>query len=222
MEAKTRLAAARERAGFRSARQAAATHDWAYASYASHEQGKRNIPPKAAQRYAAAFRVSPEFILFGKNPPPWADTSGGFALGIGGPRIQTRALPLFSTEDADALRRWTHDDSQHAETYVISNPGYLSGRAFALRVSSDEMRAKPPVMGERDILPGDVVVIDRQSNCKPGDIVAVMLDESPRIHLRKVVARDVNQLAYVPLNHDYAEFEDGNVLGRVSLHIQWL
>ena len=67
-----RLAQARQKAGFRSARAAALAFDWAESSYRAHETGFRTIGVDDAERYAAAYRscgvnVSAQDILFGAS-----------------------------------------------------------------------------------------------------------------------------------------------------------
>lgn len=60
-----RLKDAREKAGFRNAADAANTKGWTYSTYAGHENGSRQIMPDAAEKYARAFGVSANYILFG-------------------------------------------------------------------------------------------------------------------------------------------------------------
>ena len=68
METKAdRLQIARETAGHTSARQAALSLNWSYTTYAGHENGSRGFD-REAQRYAAAFGVSLEWLLTGRGP----------------------------------------------------------------------------------------------------------------------------------------------------------
>ncbi|WP_375175578.1 helix-turn-helix transcriptional regulator [Pseudooceanicola sp.] len=60
-----RLKAARSRAGYRTARDAAERLSVAYATYAGHENGSRTFNAEAAQAYAKAFKVTPEWLLYG-------------------------------------------------------------------------------------------------------------------------------------------------------------
>lgn len=63
-----RLKAARERAGFKSARAAAIKNGWVPSTYASHENGQTpEVPLEAAMAYGRAFRVSPSWILTGEG-----------------------------------------------------------------------------------------------------------------------------------------------------------
>ena len=62
-----RLKAARERAGFPTAAAAAEAFGWPVSTYRSHENGHRGFPAKRAERYASAFRISPEWLLYGRE-----------------------------------------------------------------------------------------------------------------------------------------------------------
>lgn len=60
-----RLRKAREDAGFSSAANAAKRLGVPYQTYAAHENGNRAFKAELASRYAAAFKVEPEWLLFG-------------------------------------------------------------------------------------------------------------------------------------------------------------
>lgn len=62
-----RLRAARERAGFTSARQAALRYGWTVSTYASHENGQTPVPQKAAEAYAGKFKTTAGWILTGEG-----------------------------------------------------------------------------------------------------------------------------------------------------------
>lgn len=62
-----RLKAAREKAGFDSAKSAAEAIGIAIATYIQHENGSRGIPASRAERYAKFFRTTPEWILYGRD-----------------------------------------------------------------------------------------------------------------------------------------------------------
>lgn len=69
LEQGQRLAGARERAGYRSARAAALENNWPESTYRAHEAGKRTIGQDDAERYAKRFRmqgvdVTAQQILF--------------------------------------------------------------------------------------------------------------------------------------------------------------
>jgi hypothetical protein len=64
-----RLRLAREKRGFKSAKDAAEFFGWSYNSYAQHENGLRGIK-KAAEKYATAYRVSRGWLLTGEGAGP--------------------------------------------------------------------------------------------------------------------------------------------------------
>lgn len=71
----SRLKAARERAGYESAKLAAEAMGVSPSTYIQHENGTRGYPRNRAERYARFFRVTPEWLLYGRGklddiPPP--------------------------------------------------------------------------------------------------------------------------------------------------------
>jgi len=70
-----RLKSAREAAGFENPRQAALALGHKYETYYQHETGQRGITAAKAEIYARRFRVTSEWILYGKGdgPSPSAD-----------------------------------------------------------------------------------------------------------------------------------------------------
>ncbi len=61
----TRLREARQNAGFATATEAASRFGWKGPTYLGHENGSRGVTASAAKAYARAFRVSPEWLMFG-------------------------------------------------------------------------------------------------------------------------------------------------------------
>lgn len=69
MDINQRLRAAREAAGYKSAAEAARAVGVPYPTYAGHENGAKGaFRREEAARYARTFKVSPEWLLFGKGP----------------------------------------------------------------------------------------------------------------------------------------------------------
>ena len=58
-----RLRAARLRAGFKKAAEAAAAHEWTLSTYRSHDNGTRGFDKAAAIKYGRAFKVDPSWLL---------------------------------------------------------------------------------------------------------------------------------------------------------------
>ena len=67
MEPYERLRRARTDAGFETATDAAKAFGFGKSAYISHENGTRGLHPEVADRYAKAFRVAAEWILYGKS-----------------------------------------------------------------------------------------------------------------------------------------------------------
>lgn len=65
-----RLKAARSAAGYATATDAAMAHGWPAPTYLSHENGSRGVTRDRVATYAKAYRVAPEWLLFGKGPGP--------------------------------------------------------------------------------------------------------------------------------------------------------
>lgn len=62
-----RLRAARAKAGFDTAKEAAEAMGVAVASYIQHENGTRGFRRDSAEKYARRFRVSPEWLMLGRG-----------------------------------------------------------------------------------------------------------------------------------------------------------
>lgn len=62
-----RLQQARAQAGFGSPTDAARAYGWNQSTYISHENGTRGLKPAVVERYAKAFRVPAEWILYAKG-----------------------------------------------------------------------------------------------------------------------------------------------------------
>jgi transcriptional regulator with XRE-family HTH domain len=66
-DAATRLKRARIKAGYKTAKAAADRFGWVLSTYRSHENGQTPVPVSFAKRYARAFRVTPDWLLFDNN-----------------------------------------------------------------------------------------------------------------------------------------------------------
>jgi len=99
--------------------------------------------------------------------------------------------------------------------FFMTDMGSLSAHSIALRITSAEMRAKPAMAGEREILPGDTIIDTERPHVRAGDTVALLVGSDPDIHLRKAVMRPGGKMVYVALNSDYGEYDRGDNVGRV-------
>src|SRR5690606_10680712 len=62
-----RLRQAREAAGFQTAKEAAEAMGIPVSTYIGHENGHRGFPAQRAPQYARKFKVSEEWLLYGKG-----------------------------------------------------------------------------------------------------------------------------------------------------------
>lgn len=127
-----RLQEAREKAGFRSAADAAEKFEWAYSTYAAHENGSRKLTPDAARRYGRAFSVGAAWLLYGAEKdrdavpePVSVPVVGKVAAGV--------------WLDADS---YSYED----DTWVpaIRSPGFRTGRQVAYKVEGPSMNKVLP------------------------------------------------------------------------------
>lgn len=212
-----RLAAARLRAGWRSARAAALENGWAESSYRAHENGTRTIGQNDAEAYARRFRaagvqISAQEILFGPSALPTAGADAQPSLAtetiVAGARVAlteqpqkggTRDLPVpgiamgGSAEDGDVR---LNGEVQ----YYIERPAGLIGRkkAFAVVLRNDSM--------VRSYFPGWPIFVDEDGQRpRPGDDVLIELypdddGEAGPAFVKTLVSRGGNEVVVTQLN----------------------
>lgn len=92
------LVAAREAAGFKRVTDATNRFGWNYSSYRAHETGQNGMKPAEAEKYAAAFGVSPEQFLLGKPTSVERQNFGMFppALVPGTDLIGRSGFPIYA------------------------------------------------------------------------------------------------------------------------------
>jgi transcriptional regulator with XRE-family HTH domain len=79
-----RLKAMRESRGYTTAKDAADAFGWNPVTYRSHENGVRNIPYGAAQKYGAAYGVKAAAILSGEDSGPQPIVNSVINVGLVG------------------------------------------------------------------------------------------------------------------------------------------
>lgn len=227
LEAAHRLRWLRERAGIKTAKEAAQKFKWNYNTYKSHESGtKRNISKQAATRYKKAFNVSLDFLLTGAQPPPdWEGQPGSPAR-----RVRIRTVPKLSAAQAVRLLNPKVDPLSIAEDEIAIDAGSdLSDDLIAYEIEGDDMVDKNGV--ESESFPhGSVVVIDRKAQAKPGDFVLAAGRDSDHSFFRKYRTRGKDPRGHevielVPLNPDYETIvlsskRPGKIIGRMVRHIR--
>lgn len=147
-----RLRHARTLAGYETASDAARAIGVAPPTYAGHENGSRGFSAETARRYARAFRVAPEWLVYGTGQGP-----DGRA-----------APPPEPAELCDDAVPFTPRAIQHGE----SLDAYLAPKARHRLTYTAPIGAL--YLG---ILAGDLLVIDMNSAPQPGQtVLASVLD----------------------------------------------
>lgn len=143
-----RLRAARKEKGFESAAEAARNFHWSVSTYSGHENGNRGLKQTAAQKYAKAFGVSPEWLLFG--------TGRGF---------RSRMAPVSRP-----------DGFSEPEATPLSPEKYININSLVAKLDSDAHPSASPFVSGRDlpsllIARGDTLIVNLQIAPRSGDIV---------------------------------------------------
>lgn len=127
-----RLKAARQKAGYETAKSAAEAMGATVSTYIQHESGVRGYPAKTAARYAKFFRVAPEWLLYGRGPAEPI---------VAEPTLQ--ALPLVGQVRAGA---WLAIDESAQDDPVMLTAAldgrYPHARQWLREVVGDSMNAK--------------------------------------------------------------------------------
>lgn len=184
-----RLAEARTKAGFRSAKEAADTFHWSYSTYASHENGVRGLRMSAAQRYARAFNVSPDWLLFG-NDDERKDYGGyipvAFRAAVGvwleipkvGPYDEDTVLPRFPLRNYPGARQYAVKVEGAGADKVLPDNCYA--------IAADIETYRPPQNGDLVVFRRDKgemmeMSIKRYSE-QSGKIVLIPETTDPRLN----------------------------------------
>lgn len=112
-----RLKEARERAGYRSASEAARHFGWKDSTYRHHENGTRGIKPPDMQQYSRAYRVPMDWLVLGKKPG-------------------TSIIPLVGDVGPGGVVQLSRETGN---VEGIQGPPDLKNGAEALRVKGDSM-----------------------------------------------------------------------------------
>ncbi|OYW55233.1 MAG: hypothetical protein B7Y80_09500 [Hyphomicrobium sp. 32-62-53] len=187
---------------------------WKYPTYAAHESGLRVYPAKVAAKYARAFNVSPEFLIYGTRPPEWWDHKD---TGLVEHVVPVRYLTLVSDQSADDVERLTGPEAPVRKDYCVADIGDLPAFCFAYKVATDEMLDAAPQ--------GSVLVIDRDPDTvKPGSLVLLSVKRQIAPSLRRVKSMPGGRVRYVAQNEDYEALDDtdARVIGRAVLVVRSL
>lgn len=126
-----RLRAAREAAGYETAKSAAEALGASVATYLQQENGTRGFPASRAQRYARFFHTTPEWLLYGRGSEP--------APNIDAPAMRAaRLVQVLGTVQAGA---WTEapEEATSEEVVPVFLVGFEGASLFALRIRGPSM-----------------------------------------------------------------------------------
>jgi DNA-binding XRE family transcriptional regulator len=127
MEPQDRLQKARQEAGYENAVDAARAFGWGQSTYISHENGTRGLKPTIAEKYARAFRVTPEWLLYGNK--------GKKAQALAAER---RTVPLVGYVGAGATAHFFGDQGQLGD---VPAPEGSSDETVAVEIRGDSLGA---------------------------------------------------------------------------------
>jgi SOS-response transcriptional repressor LexA len=129
-----RLKAAREAAGYETAKAAAEAMGVAVATYIQHENGTRGYPSSRADRYASFFRTSPEWLLYGRGKTPRRREALSPEV-----RRVSRMVPIVGSVQAGAWAEVESDYLDPPEVVPVYLAGFEGAQLFALRVRGPSM-----------------------------------------------------------------------------------
>lgn len=207
MSVADRLKAARLAAGFESAADAVRRFGWKESTYFGHENGSRGFRTDTASEYARAFKVTQEWLLFGRGGPP-------------------DVLPVASTPDMVDIYNVEASagfGSLVGHEMVVDRmsfpPGYLrqitSSHPKNLAIISVKGKSMEPTLSDDDI-----VMIDLTKTDLSYDGLFVVKDGGDSL-LVKRISRGPRRgtVMLVSDNHQYPNqeraFEDVEVVGKV-------
>jgi SOS-response transcriptional repressor LexA len=221
------LKAAREGAGFETATQAAEAMRVPAPTYLAHENGSRGFPAQRAKQYADFFRVSPEWLLYGKGGAPTpepAPVAKPVPSDVGAPvnladlraylkalqdapkptaisgrlRPINRRIPVMGEVAAGLWREAPARQIEDAEEYLaLDVPGYERAQLTALRVVGASMDLVYP--------PGRYVVIAHpaEAGLRVGDYVVVERQRADLVELTiKEFVSEGGRIALWPRSSD--------------------
>lgn len=205
-----RLTWAREQAGFRSARAAAAAIGEAESTYRAYEKDLRRFDADKAISFARAFNVTPQWLLLGTQ-------------GADGASLWGRRVPVISHAQAtlDSVIQDPYE-AEHTRQVVVADASTLSPRAFALDVKYEAMHDPS---GPDSFRVGETIVCDPEAKVKPGDFVLAVVSNEEEAVFRRYLARGPSGFELAPLNHAWPTIivnkrNPGRIIGKVVRHIR--
>jgi len=126
-----RLKRLREAKGFETAKDAADAFGWNEVTYRSHENGTRNIPYGAAQRYALAYGVKPQMILAGENGEATVEVVN-----------HVIKVPLVGTVSAGVFREGNALEDMEILVPAVPRPDIPASAQYCLKVEGPSVNLR--------------------------------------------------------------------------------
>jgi phage repressor protein C with HTH and peptisase S24 domain len=218
-----RLAEARKKAGFRSAREAALRFEWPESTYRAHEGGTRTIGQDDAERYARSFaNTSAPHILFGagedpvevrRAPLPPSEISAPFPFEYGRKRLPVYGRGRGGPDDDAGM--FVFNGETLAEVLAPPSLEHVTG-AYAIYMAGTSMEPR--------YIAGEVLHINPHKPVRRDDFVVIQLHagegEPPVGYVKQFISRSpretiVRQLNPAPGEEEILHYPTAEV---VSIH----
>lgn len=156
---------------FNSARSAATSNGWALSTYGAHEDGRRRFKPDKAEKYARAFGVSPDWLLFGTDKGTHPEANLQPLLPVNNINDSVRSLLLAGVVAAGIWREVDMTTDTDNTVHTIPDPRWPDDWQFILKVCGNSLNKLAQdgdvllclSLGESntEIKDGDLVIVER-------------------------------------------------------------
>lgn len=171
-DASNRLRAAREAAGYETAQEFAEKNNFAKSTYNTHETGARGMNAEVAEKYANLLKISPSWLLFGKEHIVVSVSSAGE---VQPSDIDLDALNVTGSAQADAWHKNANWPTSEWKVEVCpKDPRFLEAELFCLLVAGDDMNKKyqkddilrclPIAQDPNELTPGKRYIVHRAND----------------------------------------------------------
>lgn len=191
MELKDRFKTARLQAGMSQVDLAEASHT-SQVMISKIERGL-TTQPRRIEKFAKLFGVTPEWLLYGANPPAWAKESGGDQSNVSA-AMSLYEVPIVSWVQAgefcNAEARHSYEDYE----MILCPERGASDKTFALRVVGDSMTSPHG----RSYPEGTIIFVDPLKSAHSGNRVIARTDRGHTF--KELVMNEFGEYYLKPLN----------------------
>jgi len=170
-----RITKARKELGITIKELASRTENLSAARISNWEQGTRSPGPMEAKKIANVLNVSASYLLCLTDNP-----QGETSLRPGN---TFRSIPILSMKDLFQIKELQETDNallqKETKTVIMDCFNKSSANAFLFAALVEDTSMQP------DLSQGDLIIVERDRDVCPGDLVLVHLTEKKQIVLRK-------------------------------------